>query len=78
MTNKPIPLSVAIEQARANIINSVNKVIAESKLPAYLLEGIFLELLADVRESKIREISSELLKLASDEVKEEQNVGKNS
>lgn len=70
MSSKQIPLSVAIEQTRVKIISAVNKAIAESKLPAYLLEGVFLELLADVRESKVREISAELLRVVSEDGEE--------
>ena len=73
MSSKQIPLSVAIEQTRTKIIRDVNKAIAESGLPAYLLEGVFLELLADVRESKVREISAELLKVVSESGEEDKN-----
>ena len=73
MSNKAIPLSVAIEQTRTKIIRDVNKAISESGLPAYLLEGVFLELLADVRESKVREISAELLRVVSEIGEEDKN-----
>lgn len=73
MNNKSIPLSVAIEQTRTKIIRDVNKAISESSLPAYLLEGVFLELLADVRESKVREISAELLRVVSEGGEEDKN-----
>lgn len=79
MSKKQIPLSIAIEQARTIIIGNVNKAIAESGLPAYLLEGVFLELLADVRERKAQEISRELLKAMSNDEKEgEANVSEDS
>lgn len=73
MNNKSIPLSVAIEQTRTKIIRDVNKAISESGLPAYLLEGVFLELLADVREGKVREISAELLRVVSESGEEDKN-----
>ena len=73
MNSKQIPLSVAIEQTRTKIIRDVNKAISESGLPAYLLEGVFLELLADVRESKVREISAELLRVVSESGEEDKN-----
>ena len=71
--NKNIPLSVAVEQARFQIISFANKVIAESKLPAYMLESVFLEILSDIRESKVRELTSEYLRVTAGDGKEEKS-----
>lgn len=71
--NKNIPLSVAVEQARFQIISHANKVIAESKLPAYMLESVFLEILSDIRESKVRELTAEYLRVTAGDGKEEKS-----
>lgn len=47
-----VPLSIMIESAKSKFISSFNKVLEETKLPAYLVEGIVLEILADLRNRK--------------------------
>lgn len=71
--DKKIPLSVAVEQARFQIIGFANKVIAENKLPAYMLESVFLEILSDIRESKVRELTAEYLRVTTGSGEEEKN-----
>lgn len=46
------PLSIMIESAKGKFIASFNEVLTETKLPAYLVEGIVLEILADLRNRK--------------------------
>lgn len=52
MDNK-IPLSVIMENARGKLIQAYNQVLDETKLPAYLMEGMLLELLSETRNRKI-------------------------
>lgn len=52
-------LIIILERARAILKNALNRVIAETALPAYLIEGIILDLLADVRAQKAAEIAAE-------------------
>lgn len=52
-------LIIILERARAILKNALNRVIAETALPAYLIEGILLDLLADVRAQKAAEIAAE-------------------
>lgn len=57
---KKIPLSVLMENARGKLIQAFNQVIEETKLPAYLYEGMLLELLCQTRSRKNIEIISDL------------------
>lgn len=50
------PLSIALENARRKVISSFNEVITQTKLPAFLMEGIALEILADLRDRKAIEL----------------------
>lgn len=52
-------LTIILERARAILKNALNRVIAETALPAYLIEGVLLDLLADVRAQKAVEIAVE-------------------
>ena len=52
-------LIIILERARAILKNALNRAIAETALPAYLLEGILLDLLAEVRAQKAAEIAAE-------------------
>ena len=50
------PLSHLIENTRNRLTVEVNKILEESKLPAYLAEGIILEILSEIRRVKCAEI----------------------
>lgn len=52
-------LIIILERARAILKNALNRAIAETALPAYLIEGILLDLLAEVRAQKAAEFSAE-------------------
>ena len=54
-----IPLSVLLENTKIRMTDSVNKVIQESNLPAYLIEGILSDILAEVRKQKNLELASD-------------------
>ncbi len=60
MSNQPKLLSVLMEETHAKLTIMVNKIIEDSKLPAYLIEGMLLGLLSDVREQKARELVSDM------------------
>ena len=47
-----IPLSVAIENTKGKMAMAMNQIISESHLPAFLIEGILLGILSDVRNQK--------------------------
>ena len=52
-------LIIILERARVILKNALNRAIAETALPAYLIEGILLDLLAEVRAQKAVEIAAE-------------------
>lgn len=53
------PLSIILETSKRKFISAFNQVLAETKLPAYLVEGIVLELLSDVRNQKNLELMAD-------------------
>ena len=52
-------LMLILERARAILHNALSRAINETALPAYLIEGILLDLLAEVRAQKAAEIAAE-------------------
>lgn len=55
----PKKLILLLERSRAIFKNALSSVIAETKLPAYLIEGILLDLLNDIRAQKAQEFAAE-------------------
>lgn len=55
-----IPLSIAIENTRAMVIDAFNQIQKKANLPAYLMEGIVLDLLSDIRNRKNIELVIDL------------------
>lgn len=60
---KQQPLSIMLENAKGLMFQAVNKVQEQTKLPAYLFEGILMEILADVRNQKNLELVSDFNKM---------------
>lgn len=59
--NKPAtPLSVIMQDARQKTFRAFGQVQEETGLPAFLYEGILLDILAQVREQKNNEILQDL------------------
>nr|DAQ88400.1 MAG TPA: protein of unknown function (DUF3784) [Caudoviricetes sp.] len=56
---KNIPLSVLMENTKGKMTAAVNQIVNEAKLPAYLIEGILLGILSDVRNQKNLELISD-------------------
>ena len=56
---KNIPLSVVMENTKGKMTAAVNQIVNEAKLPAYLIEGILLGILSDVRNQKNLELISD-------------------
>ncbi len=52
-------LMLILERARTIMHNALTHAINETALPAYLIEGILLDLLAEVRAQKAAEFSAE-------------------
>lgn len=56
---KNIPLSVLMENTKGKMTAAVNQIVNKAKLPAYLIEGILLGILSDVRNQKNLELISD-------------------
>ena len=71
--SKNVPLSVLMESAKGEFIQAFNRVVDETRLPAYLYEGMLLELLSEVRNRKNLELISDINAMKEDkkEPKEE-------
>lgn len=54
-----MPLNIMLELAKTEFKQAFNKVLNETKLPAYLVEGIVLDILADIRNRKNFELMAE-------------------
>ncbi len=51
-----IPISLAVQSARLELISATNQIATKYKLPASLLDGIMSSVLADVRSQEFAEI----------------------
>ena len=60
MAKENTPLSVIMENAKTKLITAFNATAQESRLPAFLLEGIVEGLLADIRARKNSELAAEI------------------
>lgn len=74
MEKQAKPLSVLMEETHVKLTVVVNKIIEESKLPAYLIEGMIMELLSDVRKKKARELISDMRVSSAAIVTETENI----
>ena len=68
------PLSVMMENAKAMMIAAFNQVQAETALPAYLMEGIVLDLLAQARNQKNLELVSDYNKMQVQDEKKGEKI----
>lgn len=66
------PLSIMLENAKGLMFQAVNKVQEQVKLPAYLFEGILMEVLADVRNQKNLELVSDFNKMKQAEMEQKE------
>lgn len=61
------PLSLVIEETKLALTSAFNQILDDSKLPAYLYEGIILDLLSEVRNRKNLELVSEIKSMQKSE-----------
>ena len=54
-----LPLSFTMERTKIKLLQAFNQIIDDSKLPAYLVEGMLLDFLAEIRDRKNAEITSD-------------------
>lgn len=70
-----IPLSVMLENAKGMMIESFNQVQEKTNLPAYLMEGIILDLLSQVRNQKNLELISDMNRMNQEAEKKDEKEG---
>lgn len=68
---KTIPLSILLENAKGKFITAFNQIVEETNLPAYLMEGIIVEVLAEIRARKNLELVSDYNSMNQTETKKE-------
>lgn len=56
-------------------VEAVQDVLNQTKLPAYLYEGILIGVLSDIREQKNQELMSDINLMNQDEEQEEREEG---
>lgn len=71
--NSNAPLSIMMENAKGMMIDAFNQVQEKTNLPAYLMEGIILDLLAEVRNRKNLEIVSDYNRMKQQEQEKAEN-----
>lgn len=64
---KNFPLSVVMENTKGKLMANFNEIINEAKLPAFLVEGILLGILADIRNQKNIELVCDYNAMNQDE-----------
>lgn len=72
---KGVPLSLMLENAKRMTVEAVQDVLNQTKLPAYLYEGILIGVLSDIREQKNQELMSDINLMNQDEEQEEREEG---
>lgn len=65
------PLSIMLENAKGMTFQAFNQIQEKTQLPAYLMEGIVMELLADIRNQKNLELMSDFNRMQEKPEKEE-------
>ena len=74
MDKKNIPLSVMMENIKGMMFEAFQQVQEKSNLPAYLMEGIIVDLLSQVRNQKNLELVSDMQRMNQSE-QEKQEEG---
>lgn len=67
MDKKNIPLSVMMENTKGMMFEAFQQVQEKSNLPAYLMEGIIVDLLSQVRNQKNLELVSDMQRMNQSE-----------
>lgn len=73
---KNIPLSILIENTKGKLFEALNTTLKESGLPAFLIEGMILEILSEVRNMKNLELLSDFNKMKELEKEKSEEEGK--
>ena len=65
------PLSIMLENAKGMTFQAFNQIQEKTQLPAYLMEGIIMERLADIRNQKNLELVSDFNRMQKKPQEEE-------
>ena len=66
------PLSIMIENAKGALNQAFNEILQQSNLPAYLMEGIVVDLLSQIRCQKNLELVSDMNRMKQTEHSEQE------
>lgn len=75
MNEKNVPLSIMLENAKGMLIDAFNQVQEKANLPAYLMEGIVVDLLSQVRNQKNLELVQDYNRMNRETVSKEEKEG---
>ena len=64
---KNVPLSVMIENTKGMMFDAFGQIQEKTNLPAYLMEGVVLDLLSQVRNQKNLELISDMNRMSQQE-----------
>lgn len=67
-----MPLSIMIENAKGALNQAFNEILQQSNLPAYLMEGIVVDLLSQIRCQKNLELVSDMNRMKRSEHTEQE------
>lgn len=67
-----MPLSIMIENAKGALNQAFNEILQQSNLPAYLMEGIVVDLLSQIRCQKNLELVSDMNRMKQTEHSEQE------
>lgn len=67
-----MPLSIMIENAKGALNQAFNEILQQSNLPAYLMEGIVVDLLSQIRCQKNLELVSDINRMKQTEHSEQE------
>lgn len=65
-----MPLSIMLENAKGMMIDAFNQIQDKTNLPGYLMEGMVLDLLAEVRNRKNLELVADMNRMKEEKKKE--------
>ena len=72
MSENNMPLSIMIENAKGALNQAFNEILQQSNLPAYLIEGIVVDLLSQIRCQKNLELVSDMNRMKQSEHTEQE------
>ena len=72
-----LPISLKIENAKGKILSALNDVSVTYNLPAFILEGVFADILSDIRSQSKMEALNDINLILDNKNKEGEKVDNN-